>query len=102
MIRRPPRSTLFPYPTLFRSLARIDRHFRRYVDRGLLPGFHVVVQRDGETVHETWAGTRDIEAGLPVEQDTLWGISSLNKPGDRKRTSPNSRHAKISFAVFSF
>ena len=32
-------------------LARIDRHFQRYVDDGKLPGFLAVVARDGEVVH---------------------------------------------------
>jgi len=61
-------------------LSRIDRHFGRYVEDGRLPGFHVVVLRDGQTVHECIAGSRDIESGLPVEPDTIWRIYSMTKP----------------------
>jgi CubicO group peptidase (beta-lactamase class C family) len=61
-------------------LARIDRHFQRYVDDGRLPGFEVVVARDGEVVHVARSGLRDVEAGLPVEPGTLWRIYSMTKP----------------------
>ena len=61
-------------------LARIDRHFQRYVDDGKLPGFLAVVARDGKVVHVARAGLRDVEAGLPVEPDTLWRIYSMTKP----------------------
>jgi CubicO group peptidase (beta-lactamase class C family) len=61
-------------------LARIDGHFGRYVDEGKLPGFHVVVTRRGEVVHSTVYGHRDVEAGRPVESDTLWRIYSMTKP----------------------
>jgi CubicO group peptidase (beta-lactamase class C family) len=61
-------------------LARIDGHFGRYVDQGKLPGFHVVVTRRGEVVHSTAYGHRDVEAGRPVESDTLWRIYSMTKP----------------------
>ena len=43
-------------------LARIDRHFQRYVDDGKLPGFLAVVARDGKVVHVARAGLRDVEA----------------------------------------
>jgi CubicO group peptidase (beta-lactamase class C family) len=61
-------------------LARIDDHFRRYVDDGRLAGWHVVVARDGQVVHSTVAGDRDAEAGLPVTDDTRWRIYSMSKP----------------------
>ena len=61
-------------------LARIDRHYARYVDDGLLPGFLAVLARDGRVVHVARAGMRDVEAGLPVETDTLWRIYSMTKP----------------------
>ncbi len=61
-------------------LARIDRHFQRYVDDGKLPGFLAVVAREGEVVHVARYGLRDVEAGLPVETDTLWRIYSMTKP----------------------
>jgi CubicO group peptidase (beta-lactamase class C family) len=61
-------------------LARIDRHFQRYVDDGRLPGWLLVVARDGAIAHVAAAGARDIEAGLPVAPDTLWRIYSMTKP----------------------
>lgn len=61
-------------------LERIERHFARYVDDGRLPGWHVVVARDGRVVYEATAGLRDREAELPVEPDTLWRIYSMTKP----------------------
>src|SRR3712207_7246956 len=75
MIRRPPRSTLFPYTTLFRSVAR----------RLGLP-IHVT-----PTVRERYAFSCDI--GSP--RTTL----GLAWP-DRKSTRLNSSHANISYAVF--
>jgi CubicO group peptidase (beta-lactamase class C family) len=61
-------------------LARIDRHFARYVDDGRLPGWLIVVSRRGRIVHVAGRGHRDIEAGLPVEADSLWRIYSMSKP----------------------
>src|SRR2546427_6690557 len=71
MIRRPPRSTLFPYTTLFRS-----RHLRR--DRGI---------RGGRLRHPAHLGLR-LAPGRPS-----WS-------GDRKSTRLNSSHSQISYAVF--
>jgi CubicO group peptidase (beta-lactamase class C family) len=61
-------------------LTRIDAHLRRYVDEGRLAGWQVLVTRRGETVHNSVYGSRDLEAGLPVEHDTLWRIYSMTKP----------------------
>ncbi len=61
-------------------LARIDTHLARYVDAGKLAGWQVHVSRRGQTVHSQVYGSRDLEAGLPVEVDTLWRIYSMTKP----------------------
>jgi len=61
-------------------LSRIDAHFDRYVDNGRLPGWLAVVSRHGRIVHVGRGGLRDVEAGLPVEKDTLWRIFSMTKP----------------------
>ncbi|MFI7600479.1 serine hydrolase domain-containing protein [Actinoplanes sp. NPDC049681] len=61
-------------------LQRIDRHFARYVDAGLLTGWQIVVTRRGEIAHASAYGDRDREAGLPVEPGTLWRIYSMTKP----------------------
>jgi CubicO group peptidase (beta-lactamase class C family) len=61
-------------------LARIDAHFRRYVDDGRLPGWSIAVARRGRVAHVAHYGDRDVEAGLPVEPDTVWRIFSMTKP----------------------
>jgi CubicO group peptidase (beta-lactamase class C family) len=61
-------------------LRRIDEHFTRYVDDGRLPGWLITVSRRGRVAHLSCYGSRDIEAGLPVEPDTLWRIYSMTKP----------------------
>ncbi|HET9732509.1 MAG TPA: serine hydrolase domain-containing protein [Acidimicrobiales bacterium] len=61
-------------------LARIDAHFARYVDDGRLPGWSLAVTRGGRVVHTSCYGMRDMEAGAPVEGDTLFRIYSMTKP----------------------
>ena len=61
-------------------LARIDRHFRAYVDDGRLPGWLIAVTRHGRLAHLATYGQRDREAGLPVEHDTIFRIYSMTKP----------------------
>ena len=61
-------------------LARIDRHFARYVEDGRLPGWLVLVSRHGRVVHLATCGRRDLEAGLPVEPGTRFRIYSMTKP----------------------
>jgi CubicO group peptidase (beta-lactamase class C family) len=61
-------------------LRRLDRHFARYVDDGLLAGWLLTVTRHGKLVHVASYGNRDREAGLEVEPDTLWRIYSMTKP----------------------
>jgi CubicO group peptidase (beta-lactamase class C family) len=61
-------------------LRRIDRHFARYVDDRRLPGWLITVSRHGRLAHVSCYGSRDTEAGLPVETDTLWRIYSMTKP----------------------
>lgn len=61
-------------------LARIDDHFRRYVDDGRLPGWTVVVSRHGQVAHHSTYGMRDVEASLPTTGDTIYRIFSMTKP----------------------
>src|SRR3712207_7468194 len=89
MIRRPPRSTLFPYTTLFRS--RIRPQLPQDTIR--LPAQPAVVDRRGGS----WMTL------LPplLMVDTLLVASSfVNRSSDRKSTRLNSSHANISYAVF--
>ena len=61
-------------------LARIDRHFATFVDDGRLPGWLIAVARRGHIAHLSAYGHRDVEAGLPVEDDTIFRIYSMTKP----------------------
>src|SRR2546430_9165661 len=91
MIRRPPRSTLFPYTTLFRSpVAKIPRR-----NHESLPPF----PRRGPPASLCCGRPRRLEMldrGLDSEQ-----IPCRAEPGeDRKSTRLNSSHSQISYAVF--
>src|SRR3712207_8682074 len=86
MIRRPPRSTLFPYTTLFRSAGEDDGHHpERNHDDGVL--VHVVVDEALAEHLDADEGQHDGEPLLEVVED-------------RKSTRLNSSHANISYAVF--
>lgn len=61
-------------------LRRIDHHLDRYVEAGQLPGWSVLVARRGTVVHRATGGLRDVEAGLPVEDGTVFRIYSMTKP----------------------
>src|SRR3712207_7678251 len=87
MRRRPPRSTLFPYTTLFRSAARlvapvVELVVHLGVDDEQLPG--------GGPRHLPPRGVRE------VDEQCLVGLGEQ----DRKSTRLNSSHANISYAVF--
>src|SRR3712207_7347573 len=93
MIRRPPRSTLFPYTTLFRSsrLRCEDAGHERLLRGREQSEDHASVPRprDGAPGHRT-QGARP-GAG---------GYGRTGQGGDRKSTRLNSSHANISYAVF--
>lgn len=61
-------------------LARLPEHFKAYVDKGQLPGWQMVLSRRGEVVLSEQYGQRDMEAALPVEDDTIFRIYSMTKP----------------------
>ncbi|HEX4216156.1 MAG TPA: serine hydrolase domain-containing protein [Candidatus Dormibacteraeota bacterium] len=63
-----------------KRLDRIEEHFRNYVLDGRLAGWLVTVGRDGKLVYVASHGKRDMEAGLPVQSDTIWRIYSMTKP----------------------
>src|SRR3712207_8209838 len=79
MIRRPPRSTLFPYTTLFRSLRALD-----------------VARREQEAL----VVERVDDERLAFEFEGGQGVDERLGLGDRKSTRLNSSHANISYAVF--
>lgn len=61
-------------------LGRLDAYLCRLVDSGRLPGWQLVVTRNGRVAHTSVGGYSDIEAGRPVAQDTLFRIYSMTKP----------------------
>src|SRR3712207_8354864 len=88
MIRRPPRSTLFPYTTLFRSAREVHQ---------------LEDQRDDDlqdlTGEDHDAGQRNPELlDHPYERGD--GVQQVLQREDRKSTRLNSSHANISYAVF--
>src|SRR3712207_6852288 len=90
MIRRPPRSTLFPYTTLFRSLHRLQRrrepaHQPRAGQQAAQPARLVGAQRPAQRAQPLRVGEQVVDE-VAVE--------------DRKSTRLNSSHANISYAVF--
>src|SRR2546427_2072073 len=90
MIRRPPRSTLFPYTTLFRSRGRgTDQAFRRQQSQE-----RTLVTCDSSCVPSHDRADRLAGDGERLEQDTRLGRQ------DRKSTRLNSSHSQISYAVF--
>ena len=62
-------------------LKRIDRFLaERYVEAGRLPCASLVVARRGQVVHRSVLGARDVERGLPCQEDTVFRIYSMTKP----------------------
>src|SRR2546430_7206969 len=92
MIRRPPRSTLFPYTTLFRSAP--EKPGRQRIgdeEEG-------IVARENSLAH---AYVRErVVAGSLHRADQERARAELFRSGDRKSTRLNSSHSQISYAVF--
>src|SRR3712207_8592288 len=96
MIRRPPRSTLFPYTTLFRSSisGNLDDDATSPDDQvvgGLDPGLVGAGELDLRHAAEVCSAQIDRRTGAPIRRD---------QRRDRKSTRLNSSHANISYAVF--
>src|SRR3712207_7479720 len=90
MIRRPPRSTLFPYTTLFRSPVT-----------DWATDFSHVDPQYAENAIEIWA---DLRERCPIARSErfcgTWLPTRYEDVQDRKSTRLNSSHANISYAVF--
>src|SRR3712207_6922131 len=101
MIRRPPRSTLFPYTTLFRSEGSLDRE-----DTGDAQDRVDAEQADGDAADDECR----VEQAAAVEPAIYLGVAQVpdgrhhgkeeDACQDRKSTRLNSSHANISYAVF--
>src|SRR5205809_2746715 len=85
MLRRPPRSTLFPYTTLFRSVRALLRRAARTDGRGI-------------DARRLLAAGADLAGGGVTA--ALVQVDGLAKTLDRKSTRLNSSHGYISYAVF--
>src|SRR3712207_7967172 len=87
MIRRPPRSTLFPYTTLFRSVLPV--------------AFLVEAQRvRGDGIGDVGALRVDVDRVRLADVAREADLHRVVDVGDRKSTRLNSSHANISYAVF--
>src|SRR5256885_12142508 len=95
MIRRPPRSTLFPYTTLFRSNDRI-----RSMDAPQQVIFVAIEPKTDSDQEKLAQGLRTLMAEDPtfrIDSDVQTGQTIIR---DRKSTRLNSSHLVISYAVF--
>src|SRR5256886_13040682 len=91
MIRRPPRSTLFPYTTLFRSLTHLDEGQKIYRAIGdCAPAFGMI---------GTLIGMVQMFANM-TDPSKLGPFMATALLADRKSTRLNSSHSQISYAVF--
>src|SRR2546430_13655420 len=96
MIRRPPRSTLFPYTTLFRSQEDWPKRIQTNGDlTGIFADYHYVGTGDvGGSPNES--SVKLMEAITTKTKASLPPLFQL----DRKSTRLNSSHSQISYAVF--
>src|SRR3712207_9330132 len=102
MIRRPPRSTLFPYTTLFRSLTDRGRADAAAAGRflasvGVIPDYALV--SDAVRTRETWEALREGAGATAREEVSEAMYAASTSDADRKSTRLNSSHANISYAV---
>src|SRR2546429_7034591 len=81
MIRRPPRSTLFPYTTLFRSVESVGLASMRILE------------------NDEWDSSMTVEGYTPAKPEDR-AEPYMNQIRDRKSTRLNSSHGYISYAVF--
>src|SRR5690554_7272014 len=95
MIRRPPRSTLFPYTTLFRS-ADISGDFSPSEDAIF---YTLNVLKTKEKLPEVTVFLQ-CTSPLTTPEDIDGAVNQLLKGVDRKSTRLNSSHVRISYAVF--
>src|SRR3712207_8031788 len=102
MIRRPPRSTLFPYTTLFRSLVPRVREVLPDVGGDARGTEHR--SRDAELEAPVRGERSDADVALTpdrvVAQERVVLVDPSRHHVDRKSTRLNSSHANISYAVF--
>src|SRR2546430_11534661 len=94
MIRRPPRSTLFPYTTLFRS---------SNAEQPTIASSEVAVSVDPPAVSLSVSQTQQFTATVTStsNKNVTWDVNGVaGGTADRKSTRLNSSHSQISYAVF--
>src|SRR3712207_8142307 len=96
MIRRPPRSTLFPHTTLFRS----ERGSGGGLGRDREVACVRAAERDGADGQRLVPGVRDVERARDGGRRRVRDADRAEILRDRKSTRLNSSHANISYAVF--
>src|SRR2546430_8129832 len=97
MIRRPPRSTLFPYTTLFRSVQDVYRlQGVKINDKHI----EVIVRQMLRRIEVDEPGDTPFIQGEQVERAELLEENEKAEKEDRKSTRLNSSHSQISYAVF--
>src|SRR3712207_7402562 len=91
MIRRPPRSTLFPYTTLFRSNINLVNRLQ-----------YLLQERPVDIPYAVWEGVEKLVDAYRRSVEGLYkgDVYWEDVPLDRKSTRLNSSHANISYAVF--
>src|SRR5438874_3939118 len=94
MLRRPPRSTLFPYTTLFRSLLLCEELFRCGIRLFVRLLLQLLID---SPVMAEWVENLSV-ARAP--EHVLHGHNYFRATRDRKSTRLNSSHVEISYAVF--
>src|SRR2546430_11154254 len=90
MIRRPPRSTLFPYTTLFRS----------YFVRLKNVGSETEISRSELGIRRLNADDRNLSVRWQIATDRIHFRADVRQRLDRKSIRLNSSHSQISYAVF--
>src|SRR3712207_8872617 len=102
MIRRPPRSTLFPYTTLFRSIESMRAYgytlptaIADLVDNSIAARCSTVWLQFHWAGADSWITVTDDGEGMTDAE-----LRDAMRLGDRKSTRLNSSHANISYAVF--
>src|SRR3712207_7321247 len=96
MIRRPPRSTLFPYTTLFRSRPSLTSADGGHEPVTLLEATY----SEKETAQLVHGDTGEGAPCRPIVRGAGAGAALCKRGKDRKSTRLNSSHANISYAVF--
>src|SRR3712207_8288389 len=103
MIRQPPRSTLFPYTTLFRSSIDARERVTRHDVKARIEEFNALAGHEhvhkGMTSRDLTENVEQLQIRRSLELVHSHGVAVVARL-DRKSTRLNSSHANISYAVF--